>query len=497
MKKILSSAAALYFALSALIAGPVPSWGGKYTIALKDEAGKAYANGVLYLIPHGEEESAFFLSMVREDGYAMVYDTDNQPIPVRDGRIIYYYPDEEIDYSIEVDLNPIDEEGNPLKNCVSIKEVLVSEDPVYNNTDLSLDGIWAQDTAVFADENGYLYRKNKKDGSCMLTRGGIYEGTIDLPATVKDRNGKTIAVSGIESEAFMDSRMVNKVELADAQKQRVQPGAYNFTTVPYEWSKIRLPLYCYPSKEKTRFAVPMNEMTTPPAEEYQWLIFKQNAAPCRLINDWHKNTNLSLGRRDGNFDNTQGLYYAPLLTEAECKKMFRGYESYEIEALIADQNFVAFHTFPAYSRWKFPEAEQNAPSSIVKQVCKMYDRQPMYSRRAAWFRDGTGELDIVEFTHKDGEATVCFVYHSKGEIYATTTLSTEIVDNEEDFSVWNVDDDGRYGIPDVVSIAIDPDGYCNFFLAKNSPESVTCFVLHQSEDRLEVIDIAQWYRFIE
>lgn len=496
MKKIISVAVALYFALPALLAGPVPSWGGKYTLSLTDDAGKAYANGVLYLVPGGEHATSFFLSLVRDDGSALVYDTDNQPIPVKDGRIVFYYPDEEIDYSIEVDLHPTDEAGNPLENCVSLKEFLRSECPPYN-LDLSPDGIWKQDTAVFADENGYLYRKNAKDGTCLLTRGGIYEGKITLPASARDSKGKTLKVAGIESEAFMDSRMVSQVVLSKPEEQWVWPGAFSFTTIPYDWKRIHLPFYCYPNQDKTRIAVPMEESDNPPAEESQWLIFKQNAAPCKLSEDRHRNSDLSCGRRDGNFEATQGLYYSPSITKTESNKMFRGYESYEIEALIADREFVAFHTFPSFSRWKFPEPQQNASSAVVKKVCKMYGRQSLYGKRAAWFRDGTGELDIVEFTHKDGQATVCFVYQVKGEIYATTTLSTKLTDGEEDFSVWNVDDDGTYGIPDVVSIAVDPDGYCNFFLAKNSPESVTCFILHQVEDRLEILDVDQWYRFIE
>lgn len=490
MKKLLTTWMAVLSALSVLSAANLPAWGGKYTLQYPGEDGKPYATGTLYLLPSGENAAVFSLTLLWNDGSVLVYDTDNQPIPVRDGILCYYFPDEEIDYSIEVILNPGEDQPG-----VFVREILRSEQAPYN-TDLSPNGFWTKDQAFFPDENGYLYRIGK-DGSCQLTRGGIYEGAITLPATVQGPGGKQLAVAGIETEAFMDSPLVNQVVLSNPEEQLVQPGAYNFTRIPYDWSRLQLPLYCYPSQDKMRFAVPMGADDTPPADYRQWLIFKQNVAPCRLIYDWHKDENLSCGRRDGNFDATQGVYYTPLLDKAERNKMFRGYDSYEIEALIANQEFVAFHTFPSYSRWKYPEREQNAPNAIVKQVVTQYGRQPMHSSRAAWLRDGTGELDIVEFTHQDGQATVCFVWQAKGEIYATGTFSTTLREGKEDFSVWNVDDDGTYGIPDVVSIALDPEGYVNIFLAKNSPESVTCFVLHQNGDKLEKTDLAQWYRFIE
>jgi len=104
----------------------------------------------------------------------------------------------------------------------------------------------------------------------------------------------------------------------------------------------------------------------------------------------------------------------------------------------------------------------------------------------------------VEFEHKDHQAMVVFAWVGKdGDIYATAALTTEIESEFEDSGVWNVDDEGTYGIPDVVSIALDPDGYATIFLAKNSPESINCFALHQVGDKFEVIDFDQWYRFID
>ena len=80
---------------------------------------------------------------------------------------------------------------------------------------------------------------------------------------------------------------------------------------------------------------------------------------------------------------------------------------------------------------------------------------------------------------------------------ATACLTTEIESEFEDSGVWNVDDEGTYGIPDVITIAQDPEGAVTIFLAKNSPESVTCFALHQNGGKLEKIDFDQWYRYVD
>ena len=126
-----------------------------------------------------------------------------------------------------------------------------------------------------------------------------------------------------------------------------------------------------------------------------------------------------------------------------------------------------------------------------------FRRDVLYSRKAAWLRDGNGELDIVEYQHVNHQAMVSFVWHVKGEIKAVTSITTEIESEYEDYSVWNVDDDGRYGIPDVVTIAQDKDGAVTVFLAKNAPESITCFALHQQGSAFQLVQVDQWYRFVD
>ena len=498
MKKLLMLLPMLLAAWS-LKAADIPWWAGRYEMPIYAEGSEGenqIATAVLILIPESAESAIFNLTVRGKEGIFQLYDTDNQGIPVVDDCIRYNFPEEDFDYSLIVRLNPSPSEyAYQEGRCVEVRcESNIEGNPYGDGVDPA--GFYRWNPHYFVDTHGYMFYRGPKDVTCELARGGIYEGKVTLPERVFDREGHLVYVSGIASDAFMDSRLVNEVEITNPE-QRVGPGAYNFTSIPYSWEAMNKPRFAYPNAEKRRFVTPLYAESTYDEKPHQWIVFKQNVAPAMLTKDTHKDENLKCGRADFDFENVEGVYYETLIDKKETAKMFKGYEAYEIEALVADQDFVAFHTFPSYSRWKYPEAEQKANSRVVSQVARMYGREAEYSRRAAWLRDGTAELDIVEFKHQDGEAMVVFVWTGRGEIYATCSLTTELEPGFEDFSVWNVDDDGHYGIPDIVSIALDPDGRVNIFVAKNSPESVTCYILHQEGDKLEMIDADQWYRFID
>lgn len=499
MKKLMLMLLPLLLAAGNLFAAPdIPWWAGRYEMKVYPNDAdweEPIATAVLILIPEGPESAIFNLTVRGKDGGFQLYDTDIQGIPVVDDVIRYNFPEEDFDYSLIVRLSPSPSEyAYQDGRCV---EVLVESNIEGNpyGDDVDPAGFYRFDPDYFVDNNGYMYYRGPKDVTCQLARGGIYEGKVTLPERVFDRDGKLVHVSGIAADAFMDSRLVNEVEITNPE-QRVAPGAFSFTSIPYSWEAMNRPRFAYPDNTKQRFVSPLYAESTYDENPYQWIVFKQNVAPAMLSKDTHKNENLKCGRADFDFDNVEGVYYETLIDKKETARMFKGYEPYEIEALVADQAFVAFHTFPAYSRWKYPEKEQKANSRVVNQVARMYGREVMYSRRAAWLRDGSAELDIVEFNHTDDEAMVVFVWTGRGEIYATCPLTAQL-DPDDAHSVWNVDDEGRYGIPDIVSIALDPDGRVNIFVAKNSPESITCFLLHQEGDKLEMINADQWYRFID
>ena len=490
VKRLLAAAALLL--CCALAAAQ--DWGGRYTMDITDGE-EVVARGELCLVPLSATSAEFFLSVTRKDGAVIVYDSADGPAVMQNGNLIWIYPEPGSDYSLTMELSPESAGGIPMENTIKVTETVGSGTPPYN-IGLSPDGFYKRDQYCFVAPNGYMYRRAEEGNTCTLTFGGIYSGEVDLPQQVIGPFGISFKVTGIDQNAFTASRNLTQVALSDPS-QRVAPGTLSFTGVPYDWDKISKPMFCYPDKTRTRYAVPAEPGFQSPENSYQWVIFKQNVAPCVQSGNTCKDGNKRCGRVDQAFDTTMGLFYTLSEPKDVAKTMFKGYQSYEIEALIADQDFVAFHTFPAFGRWKYPEKEQEPKASIVKQIAKKYGRTPMYSRRAAWLRDGTGELDIVEFEHKNNQAMVVFAWIGNGEIYAICELSTNIESGYEDSSVWNVDDSGTYGIPDVVTIALDPDGRANIFIAKNSPESITCFILHQVEDRFEIIPSAQWYRYVD
>ena len=465
-------------------------WGGRYKLQLPEDA---EVQGDLFLVPVGPEQTEFLLTVVNKAGDTIVYDSTDGPVSLSDGKFIWRFPGGEFDYTLTMDLYPEADGGIPLENTIKVSENVGAGAPPYP-IDLSPDGLYRRDLSYFVAPNGYMYHS---DGDkCALAMGGIYSGRVDLPATVVGPFGKVFSVSGIESDAFAYSHSLSQVTIADAG-QRVAPGALTWTEIPYDWDKIAKPFFAYPCKTRDRFVIPYYDGFECPENKYPWVIFKQNVAPSQQSGNTIGNDSALSGRVDQAFDRTMGVYYTLQIPKTEVNKMFRGYEAMEIEALVADMDFVAFHTFPAFGRWKFPEKVQNAPKAIVNQIAKKYGREVMYSRRVAWLRDGYGELDLVEFQHKNHQAMVVFAWISGNDVAATCSLTTEIESEFEDADVWNVDDDGTFGIPDVVTIAKDPDGNVIIFLAKNAPESITCFALRQVGDKLERIDFDQWYRYVD
>ena len=121
----------------------------------------------------------------------------------------------------------------------------------------------------------------------------------------------------------------------------------------------------------------------------------------------------------------------------------------------------------------------------------------MYSRWIASIRQGAGqgEFSMVEFEHQDGRAMVVFVWEDSDGELSMGDLQVDLSEESEEYGVWNVDDEGTYGIPDVVTIALDSQEHVTIFVAKNSPESVGCHAWHQVENRLEYEEYGSWYRY--
>lgn len=486
MKRLLCACVVL---VACAVAASAQDWGGHYRM---DVPGTV--TGDLYLVPADANTTEFLLIVTNPAGDTIVYDSSAGPVALCDGSFVWRYPSEEINYSISFDLDPVNDEDIPMMGCILVTESLLSENPPYK-TDLSPNGVYRRDDRCFVTPEGFMFRINDDGGSCNLACGGLYKETVILPQSVKGPFGRYFRVAGIDSDAFRGAGEINRLYLYD-DSQLISPGALIGTGVSFDWNANK-PHFAYPDKGKTQVVVPGGAGFSLPASSSQWVIFKQNLAPATQSDNTVGKAGKRDGRVDQDFRSTMGIFYTLQSSKEDIAKMFRGYNATEVEALVANPWFVAQHTFPAFGRWKYPEKEVSAPNSIETAMSRRYGRPVMYSRKAAWLREGKGELDIVEFEHADHQAMVAFVWHAGGDILATCTLTTEIESEYADYSVWNVDDDGRYGIPDVVTIAVDGTGAITVFLAKNSPESITCFALRQVGNSFQKVDLDQWYRYVD
>ena len=487
MKRLIAACVAL---LACVAVASAQDWGGHYRM---DVPGTV--TGDLYLVPVDFNTAGFLLVVTNPAGDEIVYDSSAGPVTLSDGSFVWRYPSEDIDYSISFDLDPVNDEDVPMMGCILVTESLLSDYPPYK-VDLSPNGVYRRDDSCFVTPDGWMYRIGEDGGTCTLALGGRYSDEVQLPKTVKGPFGRYFRVTGVDADAFRFSKNVIQVHLYD-ETQQLAPGSLIYTDTKYDWNSSPRPYFAYPDKGKTRVVVPGGAGFISPEDSGQWVIFKQNMAPALQSGNTVGKAGKREGRVDQDFDSTMGVFYTLQSSKEDIAKMYRGYNSMEIEALVADQWFVAHHTFPAFGRWKYPEKEVSAPKFVETAMSRRIGRPVMYSRKAAWLRDGKGELDIVEFEHVDHEAMVVFVWHDGKDVIATCTLTTDIESEYEDYSVWNVDDDGRYGIPDVVTIALDGDGAVTVFIAKNSPESVTCFALRQAGEYFQMTDFGQWYRFVD
>lgn len=487
MKKLL----AISVMMLSVLALAAQEWGGRYIMVEADDGSAPSCKVELYLIPMGKNEASFNLQMHFEDGTTSRYDTDFQGIPVKKNKINYYYPDEELEVSIEVDLKP---SLDPAEYGVRGGFIRLIDSSSGDGPRAVYSGIYARDETVILDKNGYLYQADELGNDCMLRYGGHYFGKITLPEKVKGFSGEEYRVTGILADALTESIEVMEVVLSD-KNQRIEPGALWYTNMPYDWSKLRLPKFAYPDEAFDNYVIPMEAaVDNSPQPNFAWAVFKQNFSLVVAGEDTRKDTDRQLGLDQLHFENIQGQYY---MSMGPKPGMFRGYEPYEVQVLIADSDFAGRHQWPSFSRWKYPEQELEASEDLAWNVSRGNGgREIISSRRVGWLRGRPGELDIFELEHVGNKAEVVFVWQENGVPVAVGSLEREF-EGDGTYSVWNVDDEGFYGIPNLVSIAIDPEGGVNLFLTKDSPESVTCFILHQEGDRLRYIDAGQWYRFVD
>ena len=422
----------------------------------------------------------FSASVIRDNGHtADLTPEDGEWIPMDGNRFSYNFKTDYLDYTLVGEFRP--------------EEDLLELSDHYNaggtpfGMGVGLEGIYRHEGGSFATPDGYMYNLADEGTTAKLIRGGRYSGVIEVPDAVMF-DGQEYPVVGIGEGAFRGNPDVTGVGLS-AKDQYIAPGAFWLSGIPYDWESLTTPSYVYPDKDLFAFV-----SASARDDEYDysmdnWLIFKQNCGPLFFVKDNSKDEDAKWGCYRSNPDIAQGIHYELRTPDVLRRQMFRGYSSYEIVALAMDSRFAAFHDFPSFSRWKYPEPEVPLDLVYEEELSKMFGRKVMYSRRVAQLRQANRCFGMVEFEHTGGEAMVVFAWIDYSTITATYAIKQKI---EDEYSVWNVDLE-EYGTPEVISIALDPQDNPIIWLNHPAPESMNMFGLRKVGDKLVPFGKEQWY----
>ena len=351
-------------------------------------------------------------------------------------------------------------------------------------------GEFDPETEIVTDENGYCYKY--VDGMKLeLCAGGRYAGTVTLPKTLIV-GGKELEVAGIGANAFRDNKDVKEVNY-DRDGQYVGPSAFYRSGIRYGWGwSFDIPSYGYPD-EAFGLIVRPSVPEYPSFERDRWFQFKHNVAPLSFVKDRSKDESALWGYSPWRADQMQGAYYELDASATQKKDMFRGYEAMEVIGLVAESRFIAQHRFPPFSRWKWGEPEQSMGAAMEKAMETRYGRTLRVSHYIGNLREEDGRLGIFEFEPRDGEAMIVIAWTQGGKVRATYVQTTEVDPEDGMGSLWNVDDDGSYGIPNLLCVAFDAHDNVILFLEHGAPESRNMYGLRQQGDQLQLFGEDQWY----
>lgn len=489
IKKCFPAVLALLFAgLLTASAEPVEgAFGGLFTKVVSSDEGDNAREGHVVVIFNADGNAWFKLNLGRKDGATAILSPGAGTwIPAGNRQFDYDYKDSMTDYTMHFRFD-------------SPEGLVITED--FNaggspfGMGMTAGGTYELDYNYVVDVNGYLYRKVQDGKALELCAEGRYEGRIYLPEAVS-ANGEVLPVAGVAEKAFWGNGDVTDVNW-DNGTQYVGPSAFYRSGVYYYWDTYNLPGYVYPSRDYTKF-VRQEEveygLTNP-----VWMFFKHNYAPLTFVKDGMKDESLQWGYNPWMADDMRmkGLYYEMNVPSGVKKDMFRGYDAQEVMGLIMESRFAAFHRFPAFSRWKWGEKEQPMSASLDKAMETRYGRKLRQSRYIGHLREEDGRLGIFEFEPKDGEAMVVIAWTQGGKVKATYVKTTNIDPREGEFSVWNVDDDGTYGIPSLLCIAFDSHDNVILWLEHSAPESRNLYGLRQQGDQLQPFGEEQWYVYVD
>ncbi|MCQ2243608.1 MAG: leucine-rich repeat domain-containing protein [Bacteroidaceae bacterium] len=376
------------------------------------------------------------------------------------------------------------------------------------------------------DPNDYFYEiLNEKE--LAVVKGGAYMGDVIIPENITCE-GKTYKVTTVRREAFYktaDAHNIGNITSITLPPSVTLIGADAFRnnrslhTVNYNpkarievrafWGcpnlkiKKNEPKYAFTgffdsegdSKEKrteamSTFYLPY-ENPDDVVASYQWAIHKYNHNGI-FFREWANMSNENaMACFSAETSKVRGGIYN-LLDDNNVETMFKGNMWSCAQVVLADNSYVGTHEFLAFSRWMFGEKETPAPADFKQAMAAKYGKKVKYSYEVGKLANSNEKLIITEFAVKNKKAHVVFSWLKNGKEVCSYTITQE-VDGDTSQSVWNVDDDGNYGIPELLSVVRDEHGNIELFLHHPAPESRSFYHLVQKGNKFECVGEDSWY----
>ncbi|MBR6190807.1 MAG: hypothetical protein IKQ68_01395 [Prevotella sp.] len=432
-------------------------------------------------------------------------------------RATYSHRFNDCTYTLTLDFNEAD-------GTLTAKENYSKWAPIFGSG-ASLAGTYKKESGTVGDTRGYLYSV-MGDGTLGLTRGGRYCGTVRIPESVKMADGSEKTVSTIRKramqvptyeksanalrevyvpstvtmvgvDAFAGNSQLQKVEYDNPRSVYVEAGAYmgcpNLQLTP------ATPIYGYcnyynnedRAAAYAKFMFPIGKkMTGEELAQYKWACFKH----------WHNRIGnpVASNMDDDNcmpaFSDWRKVkgYIFSLRDPKQGPNMFWGYDPHEAIVVMVGNDYMGTHRFPQYNRWRYGEEAESKSPYFKQQMEKRYGRKVRYSYVAATLRDDGRNVSVTEFEIANNEALVVIAWSRADDIICTWEKRQQF-EAGEGGSVWNVDDDGEYGIPAVLCIAEGDNGALELILNHQAPESVNIERLVRHGDQFVEEGGDQWY----
>ncbi len=376
------------------------------------------------------------------------------------------------------------------------------------------------------DSHGYHYEILGKN-ELGVVKGGAYSGDIVIPENITCE-GKTYKVTTVRRNAFYktaDAKNIGEitsitlpasVTLIGTDAFRGNRSLRKLSYNPKARMEVRAlwgcpnleikhnePVYAFTdfcdSSDKSMRSKALSTFYRPTdlpddlTASYQWAIRKHNHNGI-FFGEW---TNMA--NEDALAAYTMitekvrgGIFY--LLDEKNTETMYGTNKWTGLSVVLADNSYVATHEFLTYSRWVYGEKKVSAPAAFKQAMASKYGKKVKYCYEVGKLDNSNEKLVITEFviTNLQAQIVLSWLKNDKEVCSYTRTRDLE-PDEDPNFSLWNVDDEGEYGIPDLLSVAHDERGNIELFLEHPAPESRNFFHLVQKGNKLELEGQDQWY----